>query len=83
MAAALTGATALSPLDAHKGDVYAIGVMGLLWLSGKGNMPFGPTKAQATRMQTAKGGETSKALEAAALHVGRMQQDWVSTAQLA
>ena len=72
-------AASIGSSDVHKSDVYAIGVMGLLWLSGKGHMPFGPTRAQATRMQTAKGAEAGKALNAAVLHVDRMQQEWVST----
>ena len=35
------------PLDMHKDDVWAVGVMGLLWLSKGQDMPFGPTRHQA------------------------------------
>ena len=70
--------TSALPFDPHKDDVHAVGVMGLLWLSGKGNMPFGPTKAQGLRMQAARSPVEGKtALEAATTHVQMMQQHWV------
>ena len=31
----------------HKDDVWAVGVMGLLWLSRSSDMPFGPSRMQA------------------------------------
>ena len=34
------------PLGRHKDDVHAVGVMGLLFLSPEGKMPFGPSKGQ-------------------------------------
>ena len=30
----------------HKHDVWAVGVMGLIWLSPTGTVPFGPFRAQ-------------------------------------
>ncbi len=48
--------------------------MGLLWLSPKGDMPFGPTKAQAARLQTLKG------LEEASSGVIQRHREWVSFA---
>lgn len=34
------------PLGRHKDDVHAVGVMGLLFLTPQGHMPFGPSKGQ-------------------------------------
>ncbi|KAL3150673.1 hypothetical protein ABBQ32_000469 [Trebouxia sp. C0010 RCD-2024] len=39
------------PLGRHKDDVHAVGVMGLLFLSVEGKMPFGPSKGQWERVQ--------------------------------
>ncbi len=39
------------PLGRHKNDVYAVGVMGLFFLSTKAEMPFGPTEEQMERVQ--------------------------------
>ena len=44
-----------SPLDLHKDDLWAVGVMGLLWLSKRQTMPFGPTRQQAKRLATPHG----------------------------
>ena len=50
-------------LDLHKDDVWAVGVMGLLWLSKKQNMPFGPTRQQAKRLASPQGlAEAKKSL---------------------
>ncbi|KAL3151514.1 hypothetical protein ABBQ38_012513 [Trebouxia sp. C0009 RCD-2024] len=43
------------PLDLHKGDVWAVGVMGLLWLSKGLEMPFGPTRHQAETLASPEG----------------------------
>ncbi len=48
--------------------------MGLLWLSAKGDMPFGPTKAQGARLQTPNG------LEEAKSGVIKKHREWVSFA---
>ena len=39
-----------APLDLCKDDIWAVGVMGLLWLSKGQDMPFGPTRDQASRL---------------------------------
>ena len=44
-----------APLDMHKDDVWAVGVMGLLWLSKGQDLPFGPTRQQAKRLTTPQG----------------------------
>ena len=43
------------PLHLHKDDVWAVGVMGLLWLSKGQDMPFGPTRHQARRLASPEG----------------------------
>ena len=36
---------------AQSADIYAVGIMGLLWLSNQAEMPFGPTQEQARQME--------------------------------
>ena len=43
--------TPVTRLDLHKSDVYAVGVMCLLFLSPDMEMPFGPTKKEMVEMQ--------------------------------
>ncbi|KAL3151550.1 hypothetical protein ABBQ38_012545 [Trebouxia sp. C0009 RCD-2024] len=43
------------PLDLHKDDVWAVGVMGLLWLSKGQDMAFGPTRHQAKTLASPQG----------------------------
>ena len=62
----------LAPLDMHKDDVWAVGVMGLLWLSKGQDMPFGPTRHQAAML-----GNRQLLAEARA-RVKARHLDWVS-----
>ena len=61
------------PLDLHKDDVWAVGVMGLLWLSKGQDMPFGPTKGQAQTLAN------PQCLAEARKGVIAQQQAWVSS----
>ena len=65
-----------SPLDLHKDDVWAVGVMGLLWLSKRQNMPFGPTRQQAKRLASPQG------LAEAKKSVLAQHDAWVSLSSL-
>ena len=44
-----------APLYMHQDDVWAVAVMGLLWLSKGQDMPFGPTRQQAKRLTNPQG----------------------------
>ncbi|KAL3155171.1 Cyclin-dependent kinase 6 [Trebouxia sp. C0010 RCD-2024] len=70
------------PLDLHKDDVWAVGVMGLLWLSKGQDMPFGPTRHQAERLASPEGlAETREGVMAqhsswAQAHPGSADMAW-------
>ncbi|KAL3159335.1 serine threonine protein kinase [Trebouxia sp. C0010 RCD-2024] len=71
-----------APLDLHKDDVWAVGVMGLLWLSKGQDMPFGPTRHQAERLASPQGmAETREGVMAqhsswAKAHPGSADMTW-------
>ena len=59
-------------MDLHKDDVWAVGVMGLLWVSKGQDLPFGPTRQQATKL------DDKVALGKAQSRVAARHAAWVS-----
>ena len=63
----------------EKADVYAVGIMGLLWMGPDRELPFGPSKKVAQEVHAAQGTSKLQGLfEAARESVVQMQRDWVS-----
>ena len=67
------------PMGSEKADVYAVGVMGLMWLEGKHELPFGPSRQQAQEVKATKDADQLRTSVQAARHsVIQSQHQWVS-----